>query len=87
MNILKSSLFVILFVSSLVFADILKTEVIPLYNHTAEEVLPTIQPLVEQGGSITAFQSNLIVKSTEKNIAEIKEILKTIDMQIGRAHV
>ncbi len=39
------------------------TEVIPLNARLPEEVIPTLRPLVGQGGSVTAFGGKLVVRA------------------------
>jgi type II secretory pathway component GspD/PulD (secretin) len=65
-----------IFFSSYTLAD---TAIIPLNNNTAENILPTVQNLVEPGGSVSAFQGKLIIKSSAQNIADIKNVLASID--------
>lgn len=55
-------------------------EIISLTYRTAEEVLPLIQPLVNQrGGTITGASNQLIVNASRDEIAEIKRIVSAID--------
>lgn len=69
-------LITIIFLSSYTLAD---TEIITLNNNTAQNVLPAVQNLLEPGGSVSAFQGKLIIKSSAQNIADIKNILASID--------
>jgi len=55
------------------------TEVIQLRYRTAEQILPVLQPLVERGGTLSAMNSRLIVRTTPQNLAELKEVLAQID--------
>ncbi len=55
------------------------TEVIQLRYRTAEQILPVLQPLVEKGGTLSAMNSRLIVRTTPENLAEIKDVLAQID--------
>lgn len=56
-----------------------ETEIIQLNSNTADSILPTVQKLLEPGGSASAFQGKLIIKSSAQNIADIKAVLATID--------
>jgi len=56
-----------------------EVEVIPLHHRTAEQLIPTLRPLVAPGGAITGMQSSLIVRSTRANIEEIKRVLAALD--------
>ena len=56
-----------------------EVEVIPLSHRTAEQIIPTLRPLVAPGGAITGMQSSLIVRSTRANIEEIKRVVAALD--------
>jgi len=56
-----------------------EVEVIPLQHRTAEQVIPTLRPLVAPGGALTGMQSSLIVRSTRANIEEIKRVVAALD--------
>lgn len=64
---------------TLALAQALVTEVIPLRYRSAEQLLPVLQALVEKGGTISAMNSRLIVRTTPENLAGIKEVLTQID--------
>ena len=53
----------------------MKLEVIPLHNRNADEIIPIIQPLVHEGGTVTGMNNQLIIKTTAANLVEIKQIL------------
>lgn len=55
------------------------TEIITLNSNTANDILPTVQNLLEPGGKVSAFQGKLIINSSAQNIADIKNILATLD--------
>jgi hypothetical protein len=54
-------------------------EVIQLQNRSVDEVLPVLQPLLEPGGTLTGMNDQLILRASERNRAEIKKALATID--------
>lgn len=56
-----------------------RLEVIPLQHRLVQDVIPILQPLVEPGGSITGMQNQLVVKASPANIAELKQVLASID--------
>ncbi|MCC7546217.1 MAG: hypothetical protein IT532_00480 [Burkholderiales bacterium] len=64
---------------TLALAQALVTEVIPLRYRSAEQLLPVLQALVEKGGTVSAMNSRLIVRTTPENLAGIKEVLTQID--------
>lgn len=65
-----------------VLAD--EVEVIPLQHRTAEQLIPTIRPLVAPGGAVTGMQSSLIVRSTRANIEDIKRVVASLDREPRR---
>lgn len=62
-------------------------EVIRLRHRTAEQVLPTLQPLVEPGGTLTGQGSQLIVRTSPENLAELRRALEAIDRPARRLQV
>jgi type II secretory pathway component GspD/PulD (secretin) len=54
-------------------------EMIPLKHRTVDQVLPILRPLLEPGGTISGTQSTLIVRTSPRNLAEIKQVLANID--------
>jgi len=68
------------FLSFPVCAEQLELEVITLKYRTAQDVLPVVQPFINQaGGTVTGAQNQLIVRSTRANLAEVKQMLASID--------
>jgi len=60
-------------------AQELVLEVIQLRYRTVEQVLPVLQPLVPRPGTLSGLQSNLIVRTTPANLAEVRRVLEAID--------
>lgn len=56
-----------------------QVEVIDLRFRNAEEVLPVLRPFLEPGGTLSALQNRLIVRTSPGNLAELRRILDTID--------
>lgn len=71
-------------VTGAVHAESMILEVIPLQHRTLDDVIPVIQPLLVEGGTVTGMNNQLIVKTTPANLDEIKQILATIDTQLRR---
>lgn len=59
-------------------------EVIPLKYRTAEQVLPILRPLLEPGGALTGQYNQLIVRTSERNLADIRTALEAIDTPLRR---
>ena len=56
-----------------------EVEVIQLRHRTAEQVIPTLQPLLDAGGALTGMQSSLIVRSSRTNIEQLKRVVAGLD--------
>ena len=69
----------LLLVTSAINADVMELEVIPLNHRMANDVIPIIKPLIMEGGSVSGMNNQLIIKTTPANLAEIKQILESID--------
>lgn len=54
-------------------------EVIQLKYRNAEQVLPIIRPLVDKEGAITGMNNQLIIRTTPRNLEQIKAIVAQID--------
>lgn len=54
-------------------------KIITLQHRFAEEILPAIKPLVGDDGTATAMQNNLIVRTSRDNMAEIEQIVSSMD--------
>lgn len=71
---------ILLFSATALRAEPLELEVITLKYRTAQDVIPILQPFVNSaGGTLTGTQNQLIVRTTPKNLAEIRQILAGID--------
>lgn len=56
-----------------------EVEIIPLQHRTAEQLIPTLRPLVAPGGAVTGMQSSLVIRSTRENIEELKRVVAALD--------
>ena len=54
-------------------------EIIELRSRTVDEVLPTLLPLVEPGGTLNGMNNQLFLKASPRNREEIKRALAAID--------
>ena len=54
-------------------------KIITLQHRFAEEILPAIKPLVGDDGTATAMQNNLIIRTSRKNMAEIEQLVTSLD--------
>ncbi len=54
-------------------------EVIDLKYRSAEQIVPMLKPLLVPGGTISALQNRLIVRTTPQNMVELKKVLDAVD--------
>lgn len=59
-------------------------EIIELRSRTVDEVLPTLLPLVEPGGTLNGMNNQLFLKASPRNREEIKRALAAIDKPARR---
>ncbi|MDR9436064.1 MAG: hypothetical protein RI563_04260 [Thiohalophilus sp.] len=70
--------FALMALSPVLAAD-MELEVIDLRHRPADEIVPLVKPFVVDGGSVTGKDYRLIIRSTGKNIDEIKSLLTELD--------
>jgi type II secretory pathway component GspD/PulD (secretin) len=71
---------ILLFSATALRAEPLELEVITLKYRTAQDVLPIVQPFVNQrGGTVSGMRNQLIVRTNRANLAEVRQILAGID--------
>ncbi|MEO8164537.1 MAG: secretin N-terminal domain-containing protein [Betaproteobacteria bacterium] len=54
-------------------------EVIDLKYRSAEQIVPLLRPLLAPGGTLSALQNRLIVRTTVQNLAELRKVLDAVD--------
>jgi len=54
-------------------------EVITLGYRQANDVIPMLEPLLAPGGTLSGMNNKLIVRTTPANLAELKQILASVD--------
>lgn len=54
-------------------------ETIQLQNRPAAELIPIIQPMLDAGGSVTGQGFQLFVRSSEQNLAQIRQLVAALD--------
>jgi hypothetical protein len=66
------------------FASAEELTIIELRHRLADQVLPTLQPLLAQGGYLAGANSQLFIKTTPENLEEIKSALAVLDRPLHR---
>lgn len=64
-----------------------KIEVLTLRYHSAQEILPLIEPLVGKDGAVTGMQNRLIIRTDAAHLAQIKKVLASVDTQPKRLQI
>jgi type II secretory pathway component GspD/PulD (secretin) len=59
-------------------------EVISLRHRTADQVIPVLRPLLEPGGALSGQFSQLFVRASPENLAQIRAALEAIDRPLRR---
>jgi hypothetical protein len=54
-------------------------EIIDLHHRRADDIIPTVLPLLEAGGALTGADDKLFVRSSPANVAQIRETVAAID--------
>lgn len=62
-------------------------EVIPLRHRTVDQVVPVLRPLLEPGGTLAGQASQLIVRTSPGNLAELRRALEAIDRPQRRLQI
>jgi len=62
-------------------------EIIPLRHRTADQVLPALRPLMEPGATLTGQGTQLIVRTSPDNLAELKRALDDLDRPLRRLQI
>jgi type II secretory pathway component GspD/PulD (secretin) len=55
--------------------------VIDLKHRRAEEIIPVLQPLLEQGGALTGQDYKLFVRASPGNVAQLRSAIEQLDKQ------
>lgn len=53
--------------------------IIGLHHRSAEEVVPLLRPFVAAGGTLAGSGQQLFIRTTPRNLAELRRLLRTID--------
>lgn len=62
-----------------VYAGDMQIEVIPLQHRMSDDVVEILRPLVVPGGTVTGMNNQLVIKTTPENLAELKQVLESLD--------
>ncbi len=54
-------------------------KIITLQHRFAQDLLPTIQPMVGEGGSASAIDNHLMIRATPERMQAIEQVISTLD--------
>lgn len=60
---------------------------LPLKHRSPSEVLPVIQPFLDEGATVVSHEQTILLKTSEENLAEIKQLLSALDQPVLRMRV
>lgn len=55
-------------------------EIIPLRHLPAEQAVALVKPFIDKDGALSGRNNQLIVRTTPENLAQIRQMLKTLDV-------
>lgn len=76
--------FMLIIISSPAWAEL---EVFTLRHRSAEDVLPIIRPLLDKDGVASGMNSQLILRTSSRNLAEIRRLLPGIDTALRQFRI
>lgn len=56
-------------------------KIIPMHHLFAQDILPSIEPLVGDGGMASAVGTNLLVRASEDRMAAIEQVIALLDVE------
>ena len=62
-------------------------EIIPLKHRLVNDVVPTLQALVAEGGTVTGMNDQLIIRTTPENLADLKNVLAALDAKLKQLRI
>lgn len=58
--------------------------IIPLRHRPAEQIVPSLRPLVEQGGAISSMDDKILLRVSPGNLAELRAAIAALDAPLRR---
>jgi hypothetical protein len=86
-QLIRSAVFALLTFFSLAAAGQNTLEIISLRHRTAEQVLATLRPLAEPGATLSGQGSQLFIRTSPANLAEIRRALDALDRPLRRLQI
>ena len=58
--------------------------IIPLRHRPAEQIVPSLRPMVEQGGAISSMGDKILLRVSPGNLAELRAAITALDTPLRR---
>jgi len=65
----------------IVYAGGGELKIITLQHQFPQEILPTVQSMVGEGGTASAVQNNLLIRTTPERMSQIEQVIATLDVE------
>ena len=62
-------------------------QIVPLKHRLVQDIVPTLQALVAEGGTVTGMNNQLILRSTSENLADLKNVLAALDTELKQLRI
>ncbi len=62
-------------------------EIIPLKHRLVGDIVPTLQALVTEGGTVTGMNDQLIIRTTPANLVDLKNVLAALDAKLKQLRI
>lgn len=80
-------LLILFLLPALGLADDTRIQVIDLQGRSAEEMIPLIQPMLDEGDAITGTGYQLILRTRPENLARVEAVVKRLDQAPKRLRI
>lgn len=83
-NMYKLALTLLLTFTAISHANEQRLEIISLQHRLATDLIPTLQPFVDKQGVISTQNNQLIIRTSDNNLEEIKSLINQLDQPLKR---
>lgn len=73
--------------SASVYSAEMILQIVPLKYRFVEDVVPTLQALVADGGTVTGMNGQLIIRTTPDNLADLKKVIEALDAELKQLRI
>ena len=77
----------IIFLSASAYGAEMILQIVPLKYRFVDDIVPTLQALVAEGGTVTGMNNQLIIRTTPENLADLKKVLEALDAELKQLRI